>query len=401
MQTRSKLVGLSCLTLSLVLLTSCVATPTQPDPPATHDIGVTDPEWPSYEVLDESEGGSVTTVLPEALPDEIEQTEVTSANLFKEAQALVDGDPVQAIFLLRQALLLDVNHHPAAILLADLLIEIGQPHEVPAVLRAFKDVQSFQRQLAVLQPSGSIYDLAMTAQEAIDHHPQQPEFLLVAIEAYLDIDEANQALSLWQRLPDNQKNQPPAQWLLGRIYQATDQPQLALQAFSQASTSDTRAAESLVSLQANVIPLAGWRYVLVSPWLSQFNASGEIFNPELGVFAHLNLKPGVSFTDAVHSFLAEHLPLDSDQVALLMAGKVEEPFTWIEYQLLSCNLVDQGLCFQVAPSAEFVDMIPSLAVAAIQVGQDVLLVSFEQLETSEAIKQLNLLARQSWLIQGE
>lgn len=386
------------------MLTSCVATPIQPDvPPVDSQLISENFEFSPIENFElESSDATVTTILPEALPEVEEPVLLTADQLINQAKVLIDkSQSEQATTLLREALQFDSTNAVARLMLADLLMAMNQPSEAYVLLQAFTDVDSYHKRLSALQQLGSKYSLAMVAEEAVQVHPQQVEFRGIAIEALLDVNAAEKASELWQRLPVGEQNKPHFQWLLGRIHENNNQPSLAWQAFQQAKVSEPRASESLQELNARRIQLTGWQYFVSPPWIVYSEADGELLHAVEGTLATIAQMRNVSVSQAVQQLLLQQLPIEAEGLSSLMAGLQVESAPWIQFDYLECHLASTDLCIHAGPSAEYIGVIPDFYLAAVKVGVDTLLISVKGGERISAISALNLLGRQAWLVQGE
>jgi len=342
---------------------------------------------------------------PEKRPEEPRIEPVTAEQLFSEAKTQTQQKQTErAIVSLQRSLTLAPKNREALLLLADLLIHSGRAGEAAAILRSASTEQDTaaidERLLKALQASASPLELAMTAEAVVARHPENVVLLNIAVEAMLDVDAHERAMTYWQKLPPTEQGRPTARWLLGRIHEAADRPAKAWTAYTQAAGEESRAQSARQRLSERLVVLDGGRYFPPRDWSLLLPGGDILIDHSSGIQARIALIRGSTPMLAAEASLAPRLPISREQLATLLSQSGEAPTGLVQITFSNCLAGDAGRCIHAGPTEAFAGLLPEVQMASIQLGPDVLLVSVENADRPAALAALQALARPERLNRG-
>ena len=342
---------------------------------------------------------------PEQRPPPPVNSPVTAASLFKDAQALAASQqPDQAIRTWQQGLALAPADGQARLQLGNLLVQERRAAEAIAVLRPALQISTelplFQALLAALRTAGSPIDFAMSAEEALVSHPDNPGLLGTAAEALLAVRAIDRAWGYWQRLPQTEQNTAWSQWLLGSILEAQAKPALAWAAYTRSAPSEPRAKTALQRMSSQSVLLAGWRYFAPPNWVVSPGEAASLRHVSNGAHTRIVLHQKSTLNQAAQAAVLQRLPLPPSDIAALLTQPKADPQALMQLERLPCPNPDTGLCAYVGPAPAFVGLLPEIYFAVLTLGVDAVTVSIDNAERNIALQALASLTHKMLIAPG-
>lgn len=195
---------------------------------------------------------------------------------FKEAKRLASNDPIVAIRLYHEGLILKPDAWQERKQIA-VLYEKKQQWglalaEYEVINKAAGSVESFTDLSRIFDKAGYPYAAAVTAREGFAKHPAQPHFLLFSGELFLKIGSQTEALAVLQEYMKLKPEDGKAFFLLGSIYEKMNKPLDALSAYLNAEKrmkNDADTTEALKRLRSGAASIEGLTIFLPPGWLPE------------------------------------------------------------------------------------------------------------------------------------
>lgn len=204
---------------------------------------------------------------------------------FKEAQKLAQNDPIGAIRLYQQGLVLKPDAWTERRQLGLLYERQGQwgigISEYEAINKATGSKESFTDLIRAMENGGFYRSAAVSAREAFNKYPD-PVFLYTAAELFEKSGAEEEALTALRELIKIKPDDGKAFFLLGSINEKAGRFADGLRAYIRAGEllkDDRNAADAVKRLQARIVTVEGLTVIPPPGWLPDKNG---LVNPDNG-----------------------------------------------------------------------------------------------------------------------
>ncbi len=206
---------------------------------------------------------------------------------FKEAKRLEPSDPLAAIRLYREGMILKPDAWQERKQIA-VLYEKQQQWglalaEYEAVNKVTGSVESFADLSRIFDKAGYPRAAAVTAREGFAKHTSQQHFLLISGEIFLKIGAETEALAVLQEYVKLKPEDGKAFFLLGSLHEKAGRFTDALYAYIRARellNNDINVSDAVKRIQARTVTVDGLTLIPPQGWLPDKNGLTNIKNGE-------------------------------------------------------------------------------------------------------------------------